>query len=323
MDKVEVGISPEKKAADTSRFISLPDFEKCLKFLQRSRLRVISLLGGEPTLHPDFLGILDLLKRNGFFTHIRLFTNGLFSDSVLEYLAAFEGPELRLAVNVNHPSDYLPGQWERVEKTLEVLGPKMVGVGYNIYHRDNDFDFLMDLFLKYRLKPHVRLGLTQPIMGVNNRHLPIEDFSAVAGEIVAIAERFTRHKLFFSFDCGFPFCMFTLSQHQKLLSCAIHFRSLCSPIIDIGPDLTIWRCFPLSRLKNRHLDEFETRMDAEFYYQNLLSNYRQFGIYPQCSDCDYKREDLCCGGCLSRVLREFHGGLIETENTASQIKDAG
>lgn len=307
MDKVKVGT---QDAPDGRAFIQLRDFERCLHFMERSRLRVISLLGGEPTLHPNFIEILELCKKDSFFTHIKLFTNGLVPDPIVEYLSSFKGPELHVALNIHRPSDYLPGQWEKIGNVLERLGP-IIGLGYNIYRRENDLDSLLGLFLKYRLPPLIRFGLTQPILGVNNSYLPLEDFSGVAKEIVAAAEKFTRKNLFFSFDCGFPFCMFTLDQHKKLLSCAIHFRSLCSPIIDIGPDLSVWPCFPLSCIHNRHLDEFETRMDIEFYYHEMFQAYQHLGIYGRCMECPYKRQNLCTGGCLSRILREFHGGLAE------------
>lgn len=305
MDKVKVGTDD---ASDGRTFMDLRDFEYCLNFLQRNRLRVVALLGGEPTLHPNFIEILERCKKDSFFNHIKLFTNGLVSDPIVEYLSNFKGPELHIALNIHHPSDYPTGQWKKIETVLERLGPQ-IGLGYNIYQTHNDFNYLLKLFLKYRLVPHIRLGLTQPILGVNNAHLALEDFSAVAEEIVAAAENFAQNNLFFSFDCGFPFCMFTLEQHKKLLSCAINFKSLCAPIIDIGPDLSVWRCFPLSCLDNRHLNEFETRMDIEFYYHETFRAYEPLGIYSRCVGCPYRRQGLCTGGCLSRVLREFHGGL--------------
>jgi sulfatase maturation enzyme AslB (radical SAM superfamily) len=290
--------------------IHLTDFETYLEFLRRSRLRTVSIIGGEPTLNPHFHEILDLCRKDCFFTHIKLFTNGLMPDHVLEYLAEFEGPELSVALNIHHPSDYLPVQWERIENALQSLGSK-IGLGYNIYHRGNDFGYILELFHKYQLQPHIRLGLAQPVLNGNNLYLQLEDFSAVAEEIVKVAESFTKHDLFFSFDCGFPFCMFTIEQHKKLLSCAIHFRSLCSPIIDIGPDLSVWRCFSLSGIHNRRLDEFETRADIDYFYQEVFRPYRQFGIYPECLDCNFRKQGLCTGGCLSRVMREFHGGPID------------
>lgn len=307
MERVEVGT---ERGEDIRLFISLKDVEYCLDFLRRSRLRMVSLLGGEPTLHPNFAEILDLCRKDRYFTHIKLFTNGLMSDQILEYLMVFEDPELHIALNIHPPSDYLPDQRERIREVLETLGAK-IGLGYNIYQQGNDFDYLLELILKHRLAPHLRLGLAQPILGVNNVHLPLEAFPGVSKEIVMAAERFTRRGIYFSFDCGFPFCMFSMDQHKKLLSLAIPFRSLCSPIIDIGPDLSTWRCFPLSRIRNRRLEEFETRMDVEFFYQELFRYYQQFGIYSRCTDCPYKRQALCTGGCLSRVLRQFHGGVKE------------
>jgi radical SAM protein with 4Fe4S-binding SPASM domain len=253
---------------------------------------------------------MDLCKTAPSVDHIKLFTNGLLPESLLAYLIDYEGPALSIILNIHHPSEYPSGQWDKLKKVMMGLGDKIT-LGYNIYQTGNDFGFLLELFRQYKVSHHVRLGLTQPILGVNNIHLPLESLPDVAQEIVAAAHLFTREGLFFSFDCGFPFCMFSLDQHQELLSCAIKFRSSCNPVVDIGPDLSVWRCFPLSSIYNRRLQEFETRMDIEYYYSELFRSYRQFGIYPRCTECDYKIQGLCSGGCLSRVLREFQGSVVE------------
>ncbi len=307
MDKVELG---SEGKGENPLFISLEDFKYCLDFYYKSRLQVLSLLGGEPTLHPNFIDIMELCKKNPFFTLIKLFTNGVISDKAVEYLRTYDKPELSIALNINPLSEYSPEEWDKIENVMKKLGPK-IGLGYNIWHPGNGYDHLLDLFLKYKLIPHVRLGITQPILGVDNCGLEEKDFPQVAAEIVEAAEKFTRNGLYLSFDCGFPFCMFTLEQHKQMLSLAIKFRSVCRPIIDIGPDLSVWRCFPLSRVHNRNLNKFQTRMEAEIFFNKLFSAYRQFGIHSRCADCNYKKQDLCKGGCLSRVLRRFHGGISD------------
>lgn len=290
---------------DKREAISLENFNRCVEFLKRSKIKVISLLGGEPTLHPHFKEILDICRRDNYFDNIKLFTNGLMSDDLIEYLADFEGPELHIALNIHTADEYKSKEWKRIETVLQRLRSK-IGLGYNIYYPDFNLDFIMELILKYKLLPHMRLGLTQPIMGIKNIHITVNDFPVVAERITATAEKFTRHNLFFSFDCGFPFCMFTLEQHKRLLSCAINFRSVCDPIIDIGTDLSVWRCFPLSGLNNQRLEDFETRMDIKFLYQKMFSHYQRFGIYSQCLECNYRKQKLCTGGCLSRILQQFH-----------------
>lgn len=285
--------------------MTLDDFDQCLAFQRRSGHRMVALLGGEPTLHPEFFQIMDRCRQDDYFTCIKLFTNGMMPARTVDFLAEFTGPDLSIALNAHPPHAYKPGQWRQIEYLLKRLGPK-IGLGLNIYETGNDFRFLLDLFQEYGLRSHLRMGLTQPILGAENKHLPAEDFPTVAEEIVDAARMFSPHGFTFSFDCGFPFCMFSLEQHKELLANAVLFRSLCSPIIDIGPDLKVWRCFPLSQVYNRQLSDFNQRSDAEFYYRQKLHPYQQFGIYDRCLQCQYRQHELCSGGCLSRSLGQFH-----------------
>jgi len=291
-------------AADDNN-INMENFEQYLAMLKRSRMLVVALLGGETSLHPRFTEILDKCQEDDYFKVIKVFTNGLMPDHVIEHLQTFPRDKIQIALNIHPEEDYTPGQWQRITKVLTVLNDK-AGLGYNIYKTGNHFEFLLKLYLEYGLFPHVRLGLTQPIMGVSNAHLAVEDFPAIGREIVNIVHEFTSKGLFLSFDCGFPFCMFTLDQHKELLDCAIKFRSLCSPIIDVDPKLNAWRCFPLSQVDNIQMNDFETRMDMVRYYGEKLKPYRQFGIYDKCVNCNYKKQELCCGGCLGRVMRAFN-----------------
>lgn len=285
--------------------ITFENFDRYLTMLKDSKLRVVSLLGGEPTLHPKFSVIMDRCLNDDYFKLIKLFSNGLMPDNVIDYLEACSDNRVQIALNI-HPADkYSPEQWRTIQKVLSKLNDK-TALGYNIHKTGNRFDFLLQLYLDYGLQPHIRLGLTQPILGVNNAHLNIADFQNVGSEIMAVAHKFTNSNLFFSFDCGFPFCMFTTEQHKILLDHAINFRSLCDPIIDVSTQLNIWRCFPLSQVHNIHINDYETRMDMVHYYKELLNPYRQFGIHEKCIDCNYKIQNICCGGCLARVMKSFN-----------------
>lgn len=287
--------------------MSMENFDKCLEMLMKSRMRVVALLGGEPTLHPYIIDFLEKCRKNDYFKIIKLFTNGLVPNDVIEYLEDFPGDKIQIALNIHPKQDYSPKQWRRVKRVLAGLGDK-IGLGYNIYKTDNQFSYLLQLYLEYNLRPHVRLGLTQPIFAMDNAYLREKEFPAIGEEIVSAAREFTAKGLYFSFDCGFPFCMFSSEQHKEFIDCAINFRSVCKPIIDIGTELTVWRCFPLSRCNNISLEDFETRMDMVDYYTQKFKPYRQFGLYDRCNNCRYLIQELCCGGCLGRVMRSFNMG---------------
>ena len=85
---------------------------------------------------------------------------------------------------------------------------------------------------------------------------------------------------------------FTDAQAGKLLLHGVldlHRNTRCNPIIDIGPDLTIWSCFCLSGLANRKLNDFRTLQEAKEYFYEVWSVY-QDKVYPmkKCNECLYR-----------------------------------
>lgn len=299
-DKIEGGES--RREPD----VSADSFRVFLDWAERSRMESLSLLGGEPTLHPAFADYMREIVRRGVFAHVKLFTNGLIPDRVVEFLGGLDARLITLVLNVNEPAEYSAGEWKRLEKTLQALHDRTV-LGFNLYRAECDFSFMLGLYEKHRLRPHVRFGMAQPILGAENVYLPTEAFPAVAAKLVAAAREWTPKGLYFSFDCGFPFCMFTLEQHAELLRCGIPFRSLCDPVVDVGTDLRVWRCFPHATCGEQTLDQFDVRADAVKYFSRQDRAFGPFGIYDRCLDCVYRKQGLCCGGCLSRTKRLFRG----------------
>jgi len=149
------------------------------------------------------------------------------------------------------------------------------------------------------------MGLTQPILGEKNNYALESDIKAIAKDIIDFADKVYQDDIGFSFDCGFRFCMFTLEQHKQMLKRAVKFKATCSPIIDIGPDLTIWRCFPLMKAAQKKLSDFENLNQATEFYDQLHQTFVPMGNLPGCAQCRYRINQLCSGGCLSRTLGAF------------------
>src|SRR4051812_18340244 len=69
-------------------------FERSLDFLERSGMDEARLLGGEPTIHPDFPRMLERALERGF--RVLVFSGGLIPEAALKQLE--EVPAERLAV---------------------------------------------------------------------------------------------------------------------------------------------------------------------------------------------------------------------------------
>jgi len=299
--KVDLG----QEQGDPSKNLNMENLETIIHFYKQSQLDRFVVLGGEPTLNPDFKQMIDRILLEKDFKALVIFTNGLMPDDVLTYLSNHDDPRLGIALNLNNQNNHSPSEWTRVNNTMKALG-KRVGLGVNIYKPGQDYDYLIEAVKAYGLKPHIRAGLTHPVVGSKNIYARQDDFPAIAADLVGFAEKAFQNDINFSFDCGFQFCMFSLDQHKELLRFGVKFRSVCTPIIDIGPDLGVWRCFPLLNDVAGQLDDFKRRKRIIDAFEKKYRSFQRMGNMLECPQCIYRKNELCSGGCLARTIRSFH-----------------
>ncbi len=269
----------------------------------------VSLLGGEPFLHPlaiDFT--LYLLERN---FHVNIFTSGIMSDKTFreaeKALSKIHPDRLSFVCNLNAPGDTPPSELKRTKRFLESFG-HMTGLGFNIYKCDFDMEFLFKAINEFGLKRHIRIGLAHPIPGEKNIHIKMDDMPKVAERFISYAPLFERFRIDPGFDCGVPMCIFSDDQLGRLFK--INKGNLkfgCGPALDIGPDMTVWACFPMSRYQKKSIFDFNSTQDIFKFYQDLHGKARieAGGVFEKCDTCRYREDGVCAGGCLAHNLSRF------------------
>lgn len=285
------------KKNESNYNISVNNFKKILDFINPNDR--ISLLGGEPTLHRQFEDIIELLKQRK--NHVNIFTNGIMPNKSLRVIEQTDPQQFSLTVNVNEPSENTGGQWRKVLKVLETV-PKHSGLGFNIYRPDFNASFLVDLCNQYDIRKNIRLGLAQPIVMESNAFVPTKLYPLVGKKIVELSELCDKSNISLGFDCGFVMCMFTERQLGKLISNNVNIKFSCGPAIDIGLDLSVWSCFPLSKIHNTALEDYKTPQDIYNYYKAKLDMLYSNGIYNKCCDCKYLHRKQCSGGCAAHII---------------------
>ena len=289
--------------------LSWDDLIYLADFIEISGEHHISLLGGEPTLHPDFVNfVLYLLERK---ISITVFTSGIISEVTLNEMSStlkgFPEERLHFVCNLNDPDLSPPGEGERIRPFLEEFGDQTVP-GFNIYHLNFKLDFLFQYINQYGLARHIRLGLAHPIPGTENEFVSIQDIRKVIERLFSYAPHFQCFRIAPGLDCGFPMCAFTdeqLGMLYRLTGGDIRFG--CNPAFDIGPDMTVWCCFPMSSYHKKSVFEFDSIKEIVDFYQVRLENIRieAGGIYEACDDCRYREEHRCAGGCVAHLLSAF------------------
>jgi len=293
---------------DTKQTMSLGDYGRVLQWLKKSRAvksDVVKLLGGEPTLHPQFIEFVSLALDEGF--TVQVFSNGMIPAQHLERLESVLIDKVKFLLNTNERQHYSANKLEAMEQTWALLGQR-ASLGFNIVSPDFDLSFHEEIILRHDLHRSLRLGLAVPLIGKRNQHLPREEYRQTGSRIVEWARRLEKNDILLSLDCGFTMCMFTPEEHGELTLKTRGFKSICQPIIDVGTDLSVWSCFPLSTALTFHLDDGLSLEEMIDRFEQAYRPFKQMGIHPECMGCEYLAREQCRGGCLGYTLTDFATG---------------
>jgi radical SAM protein with 4Fe4S-binding SPASM domain len=295
--------SPDEETLSWQDLIYIADL------LQSSGENHVSLLGGEPTLHPHFVDMVIYLLERGF--HVNVFTSGVLSDKMLadadSALSGVHPDQLSFVCNVNNPKKTPFSELESVSRFLKTFG-HLTTLGFNIYQPQFDLDFIFDWINKYGLKRFIRLGLAHPIPHKKNAFVKIEQMQEMATHLSDYLPIFERFRVKVGLDCGYPMCAFTDEQLGKLYKAAGgHITFGCGAAIDIGVDMNVWACFPLANYHQKSVYDFDSIHEIKQYYEEQHQRIRAEvgGIFEECDECKYREEHLCQGGCAAQILSKF------------------
>lgn len=313
-----------RSANGLSRYLPLAEFDRRLAFLDRSGIGEARLIGGEPTLHPQFPELVERAQGR----RIVVFTNGLIPERALACLERL--PETQCTVLVNMNATRRPGGPGAAEARHRAAVVHRLGarakLGFTISRVNFDLDPLFKLVIAAGAQRGIRLGLAQPILGGSNEYLHPKQYPAAGKRIADFAERGAQTDVRLELDCGFVRCMFSDEQVKILADANTDLGWRCNPVLDIALDGTVSHCFPLaSSVRTRLTGD----LDAAELRGRLAARtgpYRLAGIYRRCSRCPLKLQSECTGGCLAATMRRFrqrpvriavpdeHGQLTEITN---------
>ena len=282
--------------------ISLENVEKVLQFLSKTNCDAIQLAGGEPTIHSKFTEImLAILKSN---IRVNLLTNALWDPNLNTFFDQVSPISLGFLLNIDHPKTYSVSEKRRLEENLAFLSKRgNVTLSFNLFEKQPDYNYIFELVSKYGFK-NLRLSFSMPVNfeGKTNSYLKIENYKDSAKYVMDFVQKAEQLGATVGMDNAVPICMFTPEELSELMIKEVispQRNFICYPAIDIGPDLSVWRCFGTSKLFNKKLDDFNSLAEVYDYYQ-AASRLYQFKFYPfkECESCEYAKKEKCQGGCI-------------------------
>lgn len=288
--------------------ISLDKFKSICEWVLKDKpphsLGHIGLIGGEPTLHPQFKEILSIADDifNKHNCEGVLFTNGVYLEEFLPYM-----PErLHILLNFNTPDAMSQEQWNKLNSTLDEIYSlgwfkNKVTIGCNICMEIDDYDFLWSIVEKYSLRT-IRVSVTAP---TKEEYKNDKDkyYQTMLPKFVNFVKKAKLYNVRLTKDCNqIPDCYYENIEDLKLVKQICEKRDQrephCGPVVDITPDFTASACFGAYQIVDCNL--FKKYSDLEYYLLNKI-------IMPKfvkncsgkCSTCKEHELFTCQGGCLA------------------------
>lgn len=286
--------------------MSVPAFERALDLLARSGIGEARLLGGEPTLHPEFPRLAEMALERGL--RVRVFSNGGMPEPALRWIESHPPDRVAVLVNIAAADSVPAGTLGRLRNRATL--------GFNIHTPAFDPGFLLDLIRQHGLAPYVRLGLAHPTADGSNHFLRPVDYRLAGQRIAGFAAAAQEAGVEPSFDCGFVPCLFPPGFLDGL-GAPRGIGLSCSPVLDILPDGHVVSCYPLAALAREAMPDGATADALRSRFTARFSGYRRLGVFRECPACETRKSGGCNGGCLAAAMQRLRADrLTQAEECA-------
>ena len=288
--------------------IDLVQFKKILNWSDGEGR--IGLIGGEPTLHPQFKEILEIISNYNQDTEFILFTNGIYLEQYIPFLPK----NLSILININQPQAMTTQQYLAMVKCLIKLDSlgwinseyHKVTLGCNICQEIDDYKFFWDIVKRFR-PPAVRFSIVAPTKKeqLNNKE---EYYLTMKNKFLDFVVNANSNNVLLSPDCNqIPMCYFSQEEIEYIDKQFVpeeRFGYLvCNPVIDIEPDFTATSCFGC--YKKIDCSPF---LNIHELYRYIVYKVMGPAVLKNCSgrckDCNKFDNLQCQGGCLAFSRRE-------------------
>lgn len=280
--------------------ITMLQLQNILSWLQPTAIKQdfsIGIIGGEPTLHSNFIEILNYINNFCSITNSNstLFTNGIYLYKYLPYI----GKNMSILININYLQNknlkYLYKSLEQINQ-LKWFDDKKVTLGCNLYINESNYDYFWNIISMYRNISQIRISVTAPI----DEKLKLNKelyYLKMKPILLSFLNKAKNFNLSIIYDCNqIPKCMFTANELLFIESFG-DYESFCTPIIDITPEFKASSCFGCYQLID--CSKFETFEQLHRYFQNKIFQKTLKNKINLCENCSKINLLQCQGGCLS------------------------
>lgn len=302
-----------------SNDMSFENFKKAVQISIDSKSPRIGIIGGEPTIHPEFEKFVEYAS-DTFRGNIVIFSNGI---ELPKYWKLFLRRNVNCLWNFNGP-EISGTMWHKIKESADYIFHELklqshFTLGLNLYEPTMDYQFFVDCCKEYKIES-ARIAITVPNSQSDRGSGYLERIKQMKDLLIRVCEDLVAVGVKPHLDCTMlPPCIITkedrerVDQFHKAIGMsykASHFfdTSPCNPVLDIMPDLSITRCFGCSDMGSLKYVSNPSSIKSNEYY-NLSDALHVFkhtiddlGYVipgnPDCVKCQYRIRGICRGGCL-------------------------
>ncbi len=281
------------------RDMSLEDFKKMLKWLEKQGFEKLCFLGGESTVHPQFHKMLKIALQQEF--KILLLTNNLFSRRILEGIS--EKNIFRAIINFNPPETYSARELRIFYNNLEKLKEKNIEVAirFNVHSGIKSLNYVEEICKKFRIKQTLT-AFTTPDLAYSRPYTSFTEMRMLFPMLKTTIENLEALGTSCLYSLPLPKCALPpkeysfLEKHGARARCG-YYHNTFMPVILIQPDLSVNAC-PRIPFRINNLLEYEKIEDIWSEFKPSWDALIRKPLFEECKNCEYYKNQECFGSCL-------------------------
>lgn len=255
------------------------DFLELCKFLRANKITQVKIMGGEPTVHPDFVEIIETAQT--YFDRVTIFTNGLLHEK-LDSIYLRENDAV--VYNFTFSKAY-------TAQALLLKQPGYRSLEVQIKKDSNISMICSELTRIYELADHRSVGISFTLDCTSNI---LAEKKELIPKIKALVDFASANNYPYSFDHAMPFCFL----FQSGLS--IGNNSFCqlydTGLIDADFNLRMCNQFSKTLIRIRQQNKFIPWQILCNHIQKAYFETQNTCLNKVCQECVFY-DQLCNGGC--------------------------
>lgn len=258
----------------------------------------------------------DVMSYENFLTCLDFLTNGILLD---RFFTKLRNGKFIILLNLNSPAGIGQSNFERTIRNIDQMINHLyihsqVQLSLNVYAPNMDYQYMLDTLQRFHMKC-LRLSVAVPNIEAGREVDPLAYFRSMADTVRALVKDLLEIGVAPTFDCNYiPFCIFDdqdnmlASQYPEIMkrSNILRINPICSPVLDILPDLQVVRCFGMSSLYKVNLLDFRNTQELQRHFDAEIDKLA-YHVLPssECKNCREYAVLRCSGGCYAYRLEKF------------------